>query len=44
MSSTQEQSSAPITITRAAADKSWELIQEADPSLKLKLAIIGGGL
>jgi iron-sulfur cluster assembly accessory protein len=34
----------PITITPAAALKSWKLIQEAeDPHLKLRVSIFGGG-
>lgn len=35
---------APITITPAAALKSWELIQEEqNPNLKLRVSILGGG-
>src|SRR5882757_9065900 len=35
--------SEPITITPAAVSKSWQLIQEADTHLKLRVSILGGG-
>ena len=40
---TTPSSKTPITITPAAAFKSWELIQEEDPNLKLRVSILGGG-